>query len=69
LTPRKLVNEESAKIGLKGECMIGIEADHNAICCLRSDGERLRKITSFIDSATKVVKKCMKKVSEECRLL
>lgn len=47
--------------------MIGIKADHNDMCSLKSDSEQLVSITSFIDSATHDTRKVIEKVSVECK--
>lgn len=68
LTNPKLVNEHIAKVGLSEERIMGIESDHNRICCLRGQPVPLEEITSIIDRATKMLKIGMKAV-DECKTI
>lgn len=62
----QLVGQDLAKTAVRLEKLVGIDADHNKICCLKVGSGALNEINSFLDSAVRDALGRIKRGSEEC---
>lgn len=64
----QLVGHDLAKTAVRLEKLIGIDADHNKICCLKVGSGALNEISSFLDSAVRDALRRIKRDSDECKI-
>ena len=67
-TVSQLVGQDLAQTTVRLEKLVGIDADHNKICCLKVGSFALNEISSFLDSAVRDALGRINQGSEECKI-
>jgi hypothetical protein len=64
----QLVDQDLARTAVRLEKLVGIDADHNKICCLKVGSGALNEVSSFLDLAVRDALGRIKRGSEECKM-